>query len=253
MAKEKAFRGEVDPTGRTASGFPNQKLREDVSMDPSDTSINPELRTAGNRFSPSVSLNTKPWRERSDASGEPAMIGDYPWQDKTMQTTRHSSVDGSVSTQGMTSQRSNSSANNAFSPGQSDSSGDAQQRTTGDLSSYTNNQGAPTGFDDNQPAGFISFKDYGAAYRNEPNTAPGLSQNFSLTGQTPMTQQQFDDLSRNFMPPTPGGDPDSWATGIMAGLSPGAGGGEDWTQMFNNLEGFDPGKDMMTDWTDSTK
>lgn len=197
---------------------------------------NEELRTNTNRFSHSDTGSTPAWRKRNpDPTKEPAMIGDYSWDTNTQTPTvmvgagRQDSLDGSVATPGPHSQRSGSTG--VFSPPQSEASGDRDQSMNGDLNAFTSNEGGSFGYDDNQPAGFVSFKDYPPANMQ----SPGSGQNFSLTGQSPMTQQQFDELTKQFLPPTPGGGLDLWSSGISTGLMPGAN-GEDWTQMLSGID-----------------
>lgn len=210
-----------------------------------DIGVSPEneLRTAGNRFSPFANQNgAKPWKTANNTGEQPAIIGDYGWRDEQMNTnaSRQTSVDGSISTIGMQSGRSGSTGQPAFSP--SESSGDDNNGPAIDFNAFTNNQGTPSSYDDNQPAGFISFKDYPPAM----NQMPGSGQNFALTGQSPMTQQQFDELTRQFMPPTPGGGLEGWSSGISSGLTPQTG-GDDWTSMLNNIESWEPAEEVQND------
>lgn len=225
-------------TGRQSGRMHQQDIDMNIGSLPTE-----ELRTTGNRFAPFDASGKPSWKERdANPSLEPTMIGDYRWETNTYtpsgfsktvtQQSRQGSLDDGSATTGPNSHRSGSSGVNALSPSQSESSGDKDQ-SPGDLNFYTNNAGGNMGYDDNQPAGFVSFKDYPPANAQ----VPGSGQNFSLTGQSPMTQQQFDELTRQFMPPTPGGAMDGWSSGI-SGLTP-APSGEDWTQMLNNMDTFD--------------
>lgn len=224
------------------SDRPTGGLTTDVRM---DVGVSPEneLRTSGNRFSPFASQNgVKPWKSAIHPDEQPALIGDYGWRDTDQQrnTSRQTSIDGSVSTIGMQSGNSGSSGQPAFSP--SESSGDDNNGTGIDFNAFTDNRGASSGYDDNQPAGFVSFKDYPPAM----NQMPGTGQNFALTGQSPMTQQQFDELTRQFMPPTPGGSLEGWSSGISSGLTP-SGSAEDWTSLLNNIESWEPTEVVQND------
>lgn len=210
-----------------------------------------ELRTSGNRFSPFANQNgAKPWKTVSKPDEQPAMIGDYGWREQytDASASRQPSIDGSISTIGMQSAQSGSSGSGqpAFSP--SESSGDDNTGPAIDYNAFTSNQGAPSGYDDNQPAGFINFKDYPPAM----NQMPGTGQNFALTGQSPMTQQQFDDLTRQFMPLTPGGGLEGWSSGISSGLTPQAG-SEDWTSLLNNIENWEPADGMQNEGWSTTQ
>lgn len=254
-----------------------------------------ELRVSGQRFSPFANSEDAAFKNlhqqrqsRASANG-PGRITDYNWapneQGATANTNRQPSMDGSNSTIGMQS-RSGSTSHDVFTPPQSESSGELSNQTShtnsnqsqgnADFTQWTSHDTSYTSrtdtsdamnlssldFDDNQPAGFVEFKDYPTAANDQSNingnqaATPGNSANFSITGQTPMTQQQFDELTKNFMPPTPGGELDAWTNGASfgyesTGLTPKVGntqlptgmGGSDWldTDMINfgNFESFE--------------
>lgn len=254
-----------------------------------------ELRISGQRFSPFSTAEDeayKTWRQQAQGratTNGPGRITDYNWRQNEQDANGNNNWQPSVngpSTVGAQS-RSGSTSHNVFTPPQSESSGELSNQTShsdsnqsqgnGDFSQWTTQDTSylsrtdtsdamnlsSLDFDDNQPAGFVQFKDYPPAANNQDGTngkqaaTPGNSANFSITGQTPMTQQQFDELTKNFMPPTPGGELDAWTngaslsyqgTGLTPRLSgntslPSGIGGTDWldTDMINfgDFESFE--------------